>query len=235
MTRTVAREQARVSPTQSNANGSAPRQLSLTSVKHRRPSWVVAGVALVALAALVGAWVFSTTASTMRVVVAARSLGPGDQVGTSDLRVVELGRTNALRAISPSHENLIVGRAARGPIPAGTVLNTDLFVERDRVVPPGSVVVGAALSPGATPTAGLAAGDRVTLLAVAKTNGAPADDTASATVLTTGVVWSVEAPSSTGGASTWWVSLVVSSTAQTTVAQAAADGRLRLSLAGESG
>jgi hypothetical protein len=97
------------------------------------------------------------------------------------------------------------------------------------------VVVGAALPAGATPIARLAAGDRVTLLAVAKTSGAPSDTTAAATVVTAGTVWSVQVPASTGGSSTWWVSVVVPSEAQTAVAQAAADGRLRLSLVGESG
>jgi Flp pilus assembly protein CpaB len=209
--------------------------LSLTSAKRRRPSWVVTGVALVALAALVGAWTFSTTTSTMRVLVAARNLSPGDQVGTADLRVVELGHTNAVRAISPAEEDLVVGRSARGPIPAGTVLNTDLFVDRDRVVPAGSVVVGAALSAGATPTSRLSTGDRVTLVAVTKTSGSASDDTGAATVLTAGTVWSVEAPTTSGGSSGWWVSLLVPTTAQTAVAQAAADGRLRLSLMGASG
>jgi hypothetical protein len=233
MARTMVREPV-VTPAV-NGTGSGAASLSLASAKHRRPSWVVAGVALMGLAALVGAWVFSTTTSTMRVVVAARDLGAGEVVGASDLRVVELGRTTGVRAISPAQEDLILGRAARGPVPAGTVVNTDLFADRDRVVPAGSVVVGASLPAGATPTARLAAGDRVTLLAVAKSNGAPSDVAASATVLTTGMVWSVEAPTPTGGSSGWWVSLLVPSASQADAAQAAADGRLRLSLVGESG
>jgi Flp pilus assembly protein CpaB len=235
MARTMMRETLRTAASEANGNSSGSTPLPLASARRRRPSWVVAGVALVAFAALVGAWVFSTTTSTMRVLVAARDLGPGDEVAATDLRVVELGRTSVVRAISPSQQDLIVGRAARGPIPTGTVLNTDLFVDRDRVVPAGSVVVGAALAAGATPTARLAAGDRVTLLAVAKTNGAAADDAAPSTVLTLGTVWAVEAPTSTGGQSSWWVSLLVPSQSQTAVAQAAADGRLRLSLAGTSG
>jgi hypothetical protein len=75
----------------------------------------------------------------------------------------------------------------------------------------------------------------VTLLAVAKTAGAPSDTTAPATVLTAGMVWSVDTPASTGTSPNWWVSVLVPSEAQMAVAQAAADGRLRLSLVGESG
>jgi hypothetical protein len=190
---------------------------------------------MVALASLLGAWVFSTTTSTMRVVVAARDLAPGGVVGVGDLRVVELGRTSGLRAISPTQEDSIVGRSARGPIPAGTLLNTDLFTDRDGVIPVGSVVVGAALTPGAIPSAGVRAGDRVNVIGVAKTTGTPADTTTAAVVLTTATVWAVQAPASTGGSSNWWVSLVVPAAAQPAVAQAAADGRLRLSLVGASG
>jgi Flp pilus assembly protein CpaB len=208
--------------------------MSIVSPKHRRPSWVVAGVVLIGVAALLGAWVFSATASTMRVVVAAHDLEPGTVVGAGDLRVVEMGRTAGLRAVSPAQEGLIVGRAARGPIPAGTVLNSDLFADRDRVIPAGSVVVGAALPPGAIPVDGLAPGDRVNVIGVAKSSGATAETT-TATVLTTGTVWSVSAPTSTGGSATWWVSALVPVASQPAVTQAAADGRLRLTLMGASG
>src|SRR5205823_2488848 len=103
-----------------------------------------------------------------------------------------------LRAIGPERQDLIVGEAARGPVPAGTVLNTDLFSDRDRVIPAGEVVVGAALPPGALPSAGLAAGDRVNVLGVVKTTGTEAAGPM-ARVLVTGSVWSVEPPTSAGG------------------------------------
>jgi Flp pilus assembly protein CpaB len=208
--------------------------VSLASPKHRRPSWVVAGVVVVALAALIGAWVFTATSDTMRVVVAARDLAPGEVIGAADLRVVELGRSGEVRAIQPDQQCLIRGQAARGPIPAGTVLNTDLFGDREQVIPVGQVVVGAALAPGAAPTAGLTAGDRVHLLGVVKTAGT-AEAGAQARVLATGSVWSVVEPAAGGGSAGWWVSLLVPEESQTAVAQAAADGLLRLSLAGASG
>lgn len=230
MARTMTREA--VPPAKLNSNRSAPSPVSLAPPKHRRPSWVVAGVAVVALAALVGAWVFTATSDTMRVVVAARDLAPGEALGTTDLRVVELGRSSDVRAIQPEQQGLILGRAARGPIPAGTVLNTHLFSDREQVIPVGQVVVGAALAPGAAPTAGLAAGDRVHLLGVVKTAGTGEAD-ADARVLATGSVWSVVEPAA-GGSAGWWVSLLVPEESQTTVAQAAADGLLRLSLVGAS-
>ena len=234
MARTLLRETA-PPPRSPSANGSAPSPVSLASPKHRRPSWVVAGVTLVAVAALLGAWVFAATSDTMRVMVAARDVAPGEVISPADLRVVELGLSGSVRAIQPDQQDLIVGQAARGPIPAGTVLNTDLFADREQVIPGGEVVVGAALAAGAAPTAGLAAGDRVNVLGVVKSTGAATDGQPEAIVLTTGTVWSVQQPAAGGGSAGWWVSLLIPERAQTAVAQAAADGLLRLSLAGASG
>jgi Flp pilus assembly protein CpaB len=220
-------------PAKPSSNGSAS-PVSLAPPKHRRPSWVVAGVAMVAMAALIGAWVFTATSDTMRVVVAARDLAPGEAITATDLRVAELGRSGDVRAIQPEQQGLILGQAARGPIPAGTVLNTDLFADREQVIPVGQVVVGAALAPGAAPTAGLAAGDRVYLLGVVKAAGT-GEAGADARVLATGSVWSVVEPTASGGSAGWWVSLLIPEESQNTVAQAAADGLLRLSLVGASG
>jgi hypothetical protein len=74
----------------------------------------------------------------------------------------------------------------------------------------------------------------VDVLGVVKTNGA-AGSTSAATVLTSGTVWSVEPPSTGGGSAAWWVSLLIPEGSQRAVAQAAADGLLRLSLVGASG
>ena len=235
MARTV-----RAAPIPASSNGHvAPSRsdgarsvVSLAAPRRRRPSWVLFGVVLVGVAALLGAWVFTATSQRMSVVVAAHDVAPGDVISGSDLRVVEMGRAGGLRAILSSQQSLIVGRAARGPIPAGTVLNTGLFADRDGVIPAGQVVVGAALEPGAAPVAHLAPGDRVDVLGVVKSTGTP---TAAASLLTSGSVWSV-GPATSGSASARvWVALLIPADAQATVAQAAADGRLRLSLVGAGG
>ena len=174
--------------------------MSLASPKHRRPSWVLVGVALVALAALLGAWVFAATSDTMRVMVAARDLAPGEVIDAADLRVVELGRSGGVRAIQPDQQDLIVGRAARGPIPAGTVLNTDLFADREQVIPAGEVVVGAALAAGGGADGGAGRGRSGRRARRSrKSTGGAGRRSAEATVLTTGTVWSVEQPAAGGG------------------------------------
>jgi hypothetical protein len=206
--------------------------VSVSRPTRRRPSWVLVGSLLVGLAALLGAWVFAATSDHVSVVVAARDIQPGETLTASDLRVIEIGASDGLRAVQAHQQDLIIGKSARGPIPQGTVLNTDLFTDHGETVPAGMVVVGAALDPGAVPASVLRAGDEVNVLAARRTTaGQPSDAApAAATLLTTGTVWSVE---STGTSSSGiWVSLVVPTDAQGAVAQAAADGLLRLSLVG---
>ncbi len=217
------------------APAEAPSVVSLARPTKRRPTWVLLGSLLVALAALMGAWVFSATSERISVVVAARDIEPGEMIDVGDLRVVEMGATGELRAIQSSQQDLILGRAARGPIPAGTLLNTDLFADQGQTIPTGMVVVGASLDAGAAPTSDLRSGDRVHALGVERTTGvAPGSDAAqpSARLLASGTVWSVERASNNSSSSKLWVSILIPETTQGAVAQAAADGLLRLSLVG---
>ncbi len=211
--------------------------VSMAGPTRRRPSWVLLGTLLVGLAGLLGAWVFTATTATISVMVAARDIGPGEVLAATDMRVVEMGKAGGLRAIQPSQQDLVVGRAARGPVPQGTVLNAGLFAAPGQVIPTGWVVVGAALEPGAAPSAQLAAGDRVRVLGVERVAGAlPAGaPPPEATVLAEGTVWSVERPSKGAVTSKMWVSILVPAESQTRLAQAAADGRLRLALIGADG
>lgn len=202
----------------------------LVRPQRKRPSWVLLGVVLCGAAALLGALVFSSSTSRISIVVAARDLSPGEVITGTDLQVVEIGSTGDMRAIQASQQSLVIGQAARGPIPAGTVLNTDLFVEAGTAVPAGFVVVGAELDPGAAPVAGLASGDVVDVIGVVK--GASASES-SATVITRASIWAVRAAGTSSSSGTW-VSLLVPVESQTAVAQAAADEVLRLSLVGAS-
>lgn len=210
--------------------------VSLSAPTKRRPSWMLGGVVLVGLAALLGAYVFASATDTIAVTVAAEDLEPGEVIDAGDLRVVEMGRTGDLRAILADQQNLIIGQSPRSMIPAGTVLNTGLFVSPEDVVPAGQVVVGAAFSAGEVPTPTLAAGERVALLAIREvTIGvSTAEERVVADVLGEASVWSVtgEAAADGGVSDRVWVALLVPEELQAAVAQASADGLLRLSLLG---
>jgi hypothetical protein len=205
---------------------------SLSAPTRRRPSWLAGGVLLVALAALLGAWLFSSATSTLSVMVAAQDLPPGHVVTRADLRVVEMGQTGGLRAIQVHQQDLVVGSTARDLIPEGTLVHTGLFTTPDAAVPPGKVVVGGAFAAGAAPVANLRPGDAVVLLATPHTPlGADTEATPTAVELGTAEVWAVEGAASAGSASEKvWVALLVDAAIQGTVAQAAATDALRLGL-----
>jgi hypothetical protein len=197
----------------------------------RRPMWVVLGVLVIGASALLGLWVVSSATDRVTVMVAAHDLAPGVPIAAEDLRVVEMGRAGQLRAVESSQQSLIVGRVPRGPVPAGTVLNTDLFTGTGAAIPPGQVVVGASLDPGATPVPNLRTGDPVSLLVTPKATGGATTPPAAATRLGAGSVWTVE---TAGPGGKVWVSVLVAAELETAVAQAAAEGTLRLALAGET-
>jgi hypothetical protein len=235
----MARTMQRLDHASSNGQhdrGTASSLVSVASPTKRKPTWVLFGALMVGLSAVIGAWVFAATSEQMSVVVAARDIEPGDVVAASDLRVIEMGRSGELRAVLSDQQNLVIGRSARGLIPAGTVLNTDLFGSADEVIPPGMVVVGASLESGAAPVADLKPGDAVELLGVQRTQSVPVGESSatqpSAVVLASGSVWSVEPPPTSSATAKQWVSVVVPVESQGEVAQAAADGLLRLSLIG---
>lgn len=205
--------------------------VSLSAPKRRRMSWMLAGVGIVVLAGLLGAFAFTLQTKTVSVYVAARDLGPGDVISETDVRLATIGASSeGLRAVQPADRGLLVGQSARGAIPAGTVLNIGLVASKSEVIPAGQVVVGAALDPGALP-AGVVAGDRVVVLSVAGQSAAGAAPQAGS-VITPAMVWAAPAISATGSKQV--VSLLVPEAMQELVAQAAADGRLRLSLVGAS-
>ena len=204
--------------------------VSLSAPKRRRMSWMLAGVGIVVLAGLLGAFAFTLQTKTVSVYVAARDLAPGDVISENDVRLATIGASSeGLRAVQPADKALLVGQSARGAIPAGTVLNIGLVASKSDVIPAGMVVVGAALDPGALP-AGVTVGDRVVVLSVAGQTAGAAPSAAA--VITPAAVWAAPVISANGSKQV--VSLLVPEAMQELVAQAAADGRLRLSLSGAS-
>jgi len=218
-----------------SADGSRPTEVSVASLakpRQRRPALVVIGLLFVALAGLAGALVYGSLTTTVAVLAAGNDLEPGQTVTATDLRVVELANLGDAATIAVADQAGVIGRVARGPIPAGTLLNDGLFGAPGSAVPPGMAVVGAALEPGAAPGPDLRAGDLVDVLAVAAvTTGLERPGDIQALVIAPATIWSVERPDgSVGGRIV--VSLLVPSDSQTAVAQAAADDRLRLALKG---
>jgi pilus assembly protein CpaB len=202
---------------------------SLAGPRRRRPTFVVFGLLLMAASGLVGALLVGSLTTTVPVLAAAADLEPGQVVTAGDLRVVELSELGSAASIAVDEQATVIGLAARGPVPAGTILNPGLFVAPAAVIPDGMAVVGATLEPGAAAGSSIRPGDRVDVLGTSPpaagletTGGAGAAD-----VLATGTVWGVEPPAP-GSAGRIVVTLLVPAEEHAAVAQAASDDRLRL-------
>ena len=202
---------------------------SLASPRERRPVLVVVGLLLVAGAGLAGALLSTSLTRHTPVLAAGRDLEPGEVVEPSDLLAVELSGFSEAAVVSVDQQELVVGQAVRGYVPAGTILNTELFVAPAAAVPTGMSVVGATLDPGAAVGYGVRSGQRVDARGVRRETGLDSAADAEAAVLATGTVWTVEPPAP-GTAGRIVVTLLVPADSRTAVAQAAADDRLRLAL-----
>ena len=130
--------------------------------------------------------------------------------------------------VAAAHLAELVGKSVRGYVPAGTPLNLGM-IATGAALGPGEDVVGAVLAAGAIPVGGLLPGDTVDVLVVAKASDtlveAPPADLGAA------VVYEV-APASSDPTDGTWVSLRQPAALGLQIAQAAADGTLRLGLVG---
>jgi hypothetical protein len=210
------------------AHARAPRSTAkLTRVKReRRVPWIALGLLLVFGAGLGFAAWSQATSSRSPVLVAARDVAAGETVAVDAITTADVGAGAGTRTVAASDLDLLVGRVARGPIGAGTILSPDMVSDGD-AVPDGQAVVGAVLASGAYPTAALRAGDTVRLVEA----GATGDAATTPKELGAGRVWAVTTPEGPG-AGGLFVSLLVPEAEAAAASDAAARQQLRLILVG---
>jgi len=206
------------------AAGSVTR---LVRPRERQTPLVLLGVLLVAGCALAAVLLARSGQNTVQVVVAARDLQPGQAIASADLRTTQVSTSTNASFVAASHLAELLGQVPRGFVPAGTPLNVGM-VAAGAAVSPGEDVVGAVLAPGAMPVGGLRSGDVVEVIVTAKETGTSAAPTGS---LGRAVVYEI-APSAGDNGADMWVSLRQPASLGLEIAQAAADGDLRLALVG---
>jgi len=208
-----------------SAGGTVTR---LVRPRERQTPLVVLGVLLVAGCALAAVLFARSGQHTADVVVAAHDLQPGQPIGAGDVRITQVSTSTDATFLSAAHLSQLIGQSPRGYVPAGTPLNPAM-IQAGATLQPGEDVVGAVLPSGAIPVGGLQPGDTVEVLVVAKATGAaveaPPADVGQAVVYAT-------APASSDPTAGTWVSLRQSTSLGLRIAQAAADGTLRLALVG---
>jgi hypothetical protein len=197
--------------------------------RHRNPGWLLAGVLLVLVSAIGGILLFASADDRHDVLVAAADVEVGRPLERSQLRVVQMSSAAGVDTLSTADAASLIGQIAVGPIPAGTLLNRAMF---DDELPLGGteMVFGAALDPGAAPTATIGVGTAVRLVsAPAALAGTPASGPRTpATVLGDGTVWAYEQL----GSGKVWVSVRTTEAVGLLASAAAQDDELRVVIVG---
>jgi hypothetical protein len=163
------------------------------------------------------------------VLIAARDVVAGEAVAVDAIGTADVGAGPGARTVAASDLDMVVGRVARGPIPAGTVLSPDMVSDGD-AVPDGQAVIGAVLEAGAYPTAGLRPGDPVRMVEAAATG----DSAAMPRELGAAHIWAITTPDGPAE-SGLFVSLLVPEDQAAAASNAAARQQLRLILIGSAG
>lgn len=191
---------------------------------HTRPNWlrVALGAALAVVVALgINAYT-SSAADVVEVLALQNDVSRGERIADSDLVVVQLPEIESgLDTVPAAERDAIIGQVAAHDLLAGTTVSSGSVADT-LTPPPGSSVVGVALSQSQMPAQPLIAGDRVRVVEIATAGGAI--DRAEAPPEFVATVLSVRV----AGSGITIVDLLVDGSVAADVASRAAAGRLAL-------
>jgi hypothetical protein len=190
-------------------------------------------VALCSMGGLLAAWASARGERPLAVAVLVRDVKKGEVLTAGDVARAQLRSDQPVAALPWERLDELTGRQMVFDAGRGTILSRRMLTKVTQL-PAGMVVVGAVLTPGALPLAGIAPGDRVMLLETPSGSDEPprvlADEVE---------VWSVDAVSvaSADGVSSTestqrWLSLLVPEAKASEVATAAQANNLRLAARG---
>lgn len=216
--------------TASPGNGQVRRPAGRLA-RQRRPGWIAAGVALVALAVLMNVYLFESSGHRLAVVRVARDVPLGAQISRADLGTTSVALDGGVSVIPAGQLAQVVGRRAAVDLRHGTLL-TASQVTSALTPQPGQDLVTVAMKASDLPPHGLAAGSRVRVVATVggqdATTGADQAGGQSGAVGgkdTPAVVDAVGGPDADGAMT---VSLLVADADGSAVARQAAAGRIAL-------
>jgi Flp pilus assembly protein CpaB len=191
---------------------------------------VAVGLLLMLVAVLGGASLIRNAQARTPVLVAAGSVQPGEVIGPSDLRVVEMSVPAGVAYLSASAEGQIEGRVAAEPLWDGKVLGPGSVAEAPPVAA-GMVAITLLLPPEAAVGGDVRSGDRVAVLSSPGVDEAGGNQQkAATTILLPDVpVLSVRDASTSEGEGVF-VTLTLRLDEARAVAEARASGRVDLAL-----
>ena len=199
--------------------------------RQRRPAWIAAGIALVALAVLANVYLFQTSSHRFSVVRVARDVPIGQQLGRADLATTSVALDGDVSVIPGRQLAQVVGRRAAVDLRRGTLL-TASQVTTALTPQPGQALVTLGLKGSDLPPHGLTPGSRVRLVPTAGGQDGAATSQADTAQGAPGngkdvaaIVDAVGGPDADGATT---VSVLVADTDSSALARQAAAGRVAL-------
>jgi Flp pilus assembly protein CpaB len=191
---------------------------------------VAVGLLLMLVAVLGGASLIRSAQDRIPVLVAAGSVQPGEVIGPSDLRVVEMSVPAGVAYLSASAEGQVEGRVAAEPLWDGKVLGPGSVAEAPPVAA-GMVAITLLLPPEAAVGGDIRSGDQVAVLSSPGVDEAGGNQQeAATTILLPDVpVLSVRDASTSEGEGVF-VTLTLRLDEARAIAEARASGRVDLAL-----
>lgn len=165
-----------VPPTAERGSGQSGPPVMAPPRTRRRSGVLAAGVSLVALGSLGAAYLAQAAGDTRPVVALAADVAAGQVLGREDLTVAELNADPALRPVSGSRLESLIGQRTAVALPAGSLL-TDAAVTEVVVPAANRSLVGVALTSAQLPAAALQAGDQVRIVETPTSQGEPPSTT----------------------------------------------------------
>lgn len=128
--------------------------------RQRRPGWIAAGIALVALAVLTNIYLFQTSGHRISVVQMTRNVPVGRQLVRADVDTSSVAVGPGVQVIPARQLGEVIGRRAAVDLRSGTLL-TASQVTTQLTPQPGQALVTVAVKPGQLPPGGLTPGSQI--------------------------------------------------------------------------
>lgn len=146
-----------------DANDGQPRNEPAPAKLRRRPALIALSVLLIALGALLAAWLVSQLVSGQSVVAIRNDIPRGTQIHAEDLAEARMSSDGQISALPWSRRNEIIGKYADVDFRKGGIISGGTVSEK--VVPSGNdSLVGLVLPDGRRPTTELRVGDQVRVI-----------------------------------------------------------------------
>lgn len=156
----VPRGQTLSSRADGNGHGGPSARVGGRLSRQRRPAWIAAGIALVALAVLVNVYLFTAAGHRISVVRVARNVPVGQRLIRADLGTSSVVVGPGVQVIPARQLGEVVGRRAAVGLRSGTLL-TASQITTELSPQPGQALVTVTLKPGQLPPGGLVPGSQL--------------------------------------------------------------------------